>query len=550
MPIAQNAKDVTNEESTAVKTRDRFMLMIMVHALRSWKRTRVSVRTITEPLAQKGAFSVNRLSIFLLSGLLAFADEPIVFRSDVALVRVDAQVVDRNNRAITGLQAEDFVLLEGGQKRDIRNFEAEDMPMDVLFLLDVSGSMQSHVQRIASAADQALRVLGPDDRVGIMVFDRASRVRMPFRKNGDVVVRELENVLNQESFDGGTDITRGLLDAATYVQREGRRNARHAIVILTDDQTERGKDVDGVMRALTRSDSVLSALIAPDAMGGRYGQGGGGNYPSGRGGGGWPSSGGGMGGPLGGIILGRRGPYGGGYPGGGGGYPGGGGGPIILGRGRTSSAGTEEIAKRSGGDSMRVDDAAALEQTLTRLRQRYALHYNLADASKPGDERDIELRLSDAARRRYPGSEVRFRRAHIAEDGNPSDESVMISRTPTNTRNTRSDDDQPSPGLRRRRPAVNEDGSRIDPNGVPEPQQRSSPSSSPQPESQAATTGGWRRTSDPAPVPPAAEPERTPVPTPAAKTSSAPPPPSATQKEDAPQPAGGGWRRVKPGEQP
>src|SRR5215210_2469334 len=128
----------------------------------------------------------------MLSGLLAFAEEPIVFRSDVALVRVDAQVVDRNNRAITGLQVEDFVLRQGGQKREIRNFEAEDMPMDVLFLLDVSGSMQPHVQRVASAAEQALRVLGPDDRVGIMVFDRSTRVRMPFRKNGDVVVRELE----------------------------------------------------------------------------------------------------------------------------------------------------------------------------------------------------------------------------------------------------------------------------------------------------------------------------------------------------------------------
>ena len=468
-----------------------------------------------------------------MTGLLAFAEEPIVFRSDVALVRVDAQVVDRNNRAITGLQLEDFVLLEGGQRREIRNFEAEDMPMDVLFLLDVSGSMQPHVQRIASAAEQALRVLGPDDRVGIMVFDRATRVRSRFRRNGDAVVRELENVLNQETFDGGTDITRGLMDAASYIQREGRRNARRAIVILTDDQTERGKDESGVLRALSRGDSVLSALIAPDAMGGRYGRSGGGNWPS-AGGGGWPS-GGGMGGPLGGIIFGRRGPYGGGYPGGGSRYPGGGGGPVILGRGNTSSAGTEEIAKRSGGDSMRVDDSAALEQTLTRLRQRYALHFNLAEGGSTVNERDIQLQLSDAARRRYPGSEVRYRRAHAASDGAQSDEGVMVSRTPSNPRATRSEDQSPPP-LRRRRPAVNDDGTRIEPDLPP---QAAPPSGS-----QSTSGAGWRRVDEPEPAKPTSEAPRTPAP---ADGVSPTPPPSV---QDAAPQQGGGWRRVKPNEQP
>ena len=69
------------------------------------------------------------LSAFVfLSIPLAAAEEDITFRSDVSLVRVDAQVVDRNNRAITGLKIEDFVLIEDGQKQPIRNFESEDMP--------------------------------------------------------------------------------------------------------------------------------------------------------------------------------------------------------------------------------------------------------------------------------------------------------------------------------------------------------------------------------------------------------------------------------------
>jgi len=148
---------------------------------------------------------------------------------------------------------------------------------------------------------------------------------------------------------------------------------------VTDDQTEFNRDEAGVGRAFERADAVLSALIAPDAMAGRHG---GGGYP---GGGGGPSVGGG--GPLGGIIFGRRNPYPGG--GGGGRYPGYG--------GHTQSAGTAQIARDSGGDSMPVDDAYGLETTLSRLRQRYALYFYLPAG---GEERSITVDLADAANRR------------------------------------------------------------------------------------------------------------------------------------------------------
>src|SRR6185369_6221770 len=181
------------------------------------------------------------------------ADPSVTFRSDVSLVRVDAQVVDRENRPITGLRVEDFVLREEGKQLEIRNFLNEKMPVDVLLLLDVSRSMEPHVQRIASASHQALRTLGDQDRVAIMVFDTSTRIRMPFRASRQDAERELGRVLDQESFEGGTDITRGLLDAADYMAQHGRRDARRAIVILTDDQTQRDRNEAAVLRALTRA---------------------------------------------------------------------------------------------------------------------------------------------------------------------------------------------------------------------------------------------------------------------------------------------------------
>jgi hypothetical protein len=339
-----------------------------------------------------------------------------------------------------------------------------------------------------------------------MVFDRTTRVRLPFRNSLDDVERELESLINQEDFNGGTDITRALYDAANYISREGRRDARRAIVILTDDQTERNRDVEGVSRALARADCVLSLLLAPDAMGSYYpgsgGRTGGGTWPGGSTGSTWPG-GGSPGGPLGGIILGRRGPYGGRGPGG----------PM---RGpHTSSAETGEIARRSGGDMMPVDDASALETTLERIRQRYALHFNVPPDAKAGEQRNIEVALADNIRRRYPDAEVRYRRVYFAPTGGggtavaaaqgPADSTGGTPVQPT------VDSERP---VQRRRPAVSSDGPQTGPldANASRDEQPATTSARPrltrhmdEPSSQSGPLepqcGGWHKVDEPAPPP-------------------------------------------------
>ena len=64
---------------------------------------------------------------------------------------------------------------------------------------------------------------------------------------------------------------------------------------------------------------------------------------------------------------------------------------------------------------MAVEDASSFENTLARIRERYALYFYLPEGGKPGDERKIEVELSDAARQSYPGAEVRYRRSYQAE---------------------------------------------------------------------------------------------------------------------------------------
>jgi VWFA-related protein len=319
-------------------------------------------------------------------------DPPYTFRSDVSLGRVDAQVVDADNHPVRGLRVQDFILRVDGKPQEIRNFQSERMPVDVVLLLDVSRSMEPHIQRVASASHEALRALGDQDRVAILVFDRFTRVRMPFRSGRQEAERELESLFGRETFEGGTDITRGMLDTASYIAQNARRDARRAIVIVTDDETERNRDEAAVLQALTRADSVLSALIAPDAL--HTGSGSGRRSLT--------------------DEYGARDRYGNPIPPSFGSY-------RMRGP-RTQSAGTPEIANQSGGDSMDLDQGSAFERTLARIRERYALYFYLPDGVQPRETSSVEVELSNAARKRYPRAEVHYRRSYLAPNASTETE--------------------------------------------------------------------------------------------------------------------------------
>ncbi|MGA7409755.1 MAG: VWA domain-containing protein [Bryobacteraceae bacterium] len=418
-------------------------------------------------------------------------DDTVVFKSDVALTRVDAQVVDRDGRAVTGLQVEDFVLKVDGKVVPIRNFASEDMPIDILLLLDVSGSMGPHVQRIAQAAQQALNVLTDKDRMAIMIFDTNTRLRLPFKSNHSDVTSELNRIIRSERFNGGTRITRAMLDAAAYLQKQARPEARRAIVILTDDQTQDEEDEARVESALAHANAIMSFLQAPyEPPTGPYGSPGGGGHR--RSPGTWGS---------------------GGTWGTGGSWPTGGGGIGIPGRGgmggvdMSHTAGTATIAGDSGGDVMQISDASALEDTLARLRQRYALHYYLPEGSRPADQRTVLVTLSQDAKRRYQEAEVRYRRVYMAGNNGERSGPTVVTKTRAPVEEVSdpaatATDSQPT--LKRKRVAVNEDtnGPRtVDPEPQSSGPQPDPAPAQPSPPSTQAPGQGWPKADPPNPPP-------------------------------------------------
>ncbi len=117
---------------------------------------------------------------------------------------------------------------------------------------------------------------------------------------------------------------------------------------------------------------------------------------------------------------------------------------------------------------MSVNDSSALEETLLRLRQRYSIFFSLPDGVKPGEERNIQVDLASAARRRYSDAEVRYRRVYMTADGGSEAQPVRVTRAPANrdysdvpSSSTASSSDASQQTSPRRRTAVNQDGSPV-----------------------------------------------------------------------------------------
>ena len=123
---------------------------------------------------------------------------------------------------------------------------------------------------------------------------------------------------------------------------------------------------------------------------------------------------------------------------------------------------------------MSVNDASALEDTLSRLRRRYTLYFSLPEGMQPGQERNVEVDLAKDARERYRDAEVRYRRTSMLSDGSSSNDNtpLRVTHAPSEDRYSTPPalSDPSAPTTKHRRVAVNEDGSPIAP-ADPEKQQ-------------------------------------------------------------------------------
>jgi len=99
---------------------------------------------------------------------------------DVDLVLVNATVTDQLNRYVSGLESEHFQLWEDKVEQKVSYFNAEDVPISVGVIFDVSGSMKEKMTTARNAASTFLKTGNPDDEYFIVTFANRPEVAADF----------------------------------------------------------------------------------------------------------------------------------------------------------------------------------------------------------------------------------------------------------------------------------------------------------------------------------------------------------------------------------
>src|ERR1700730_8082810 len=162
-------------------------------------------------------------------------DEPIRLRGE--LVVLDAQVLHKKTAlAVDNLVREDFIVYEDGVKQHISHFSRDKLPLSVIVLVDVSGSVWPDLkqfERLRPGALEALKLLKREDEVALMQFAPMATLVQPFTRDRDLVVNALGR-LNGRG-ERGTSVDEGILKAADYMRSASNSDSRRAIIAITDD---------------------------------------------------------------------------------------------------------------------------------------------------------------------------------------------------------------------------------------------------------------------------------------------------------------------------
>ncbi len=196
------------------------------------------------------------LFILLAFCLNIFAQDDDPIKVDTTIVRLNIGVSDRQGRAITTLNKDNFTVFEDGVKQNILSFQPTVTPFSVVLLLDMSGSTLSFRQNIQQSAYRFVDTLSPDDRIAVIEFYDKVNLRNDFTSDRRIIA----NSITVANGKGKTQFYKALELALEKLSKE--KNRRKAIICLTDGIDTALQDKDRSFLSKLDENQVPTAINA------------------------------------------------------------------------------------------------------------------------------------------------------------------------------------------------------------------------------------------------------------------------------------------------
>lgn len=189
----------------------------------------------------------------------AAAQGPPTFGSDAELVRVEV-LVTRKGAPVRGLTAADFEVRDSGRIQTLEPLHAEEAPIDVVLVLDLSQSVQgAKLTALRDAAGAFLDGLRPDtERAALIVFHEEVQRIEPLTPD----LGRIRAALQAVAARGST----ALVDATYSGLRLVEPSARRTVVVVFSDGLDSLSWLTPaqVVEAAGRTQALVYAVAARD----------------------------------------------------------------------------------------------------------------------------------------------------------------------------------------------------------------------------------------------------------------------------------------------
>lgn len=178
---------------------------------------------------------------------------------DVELVVLHVTVRDRKGRLVTGLQKQDFQVLEDGVPQTIQVFQREDVPVAVGLIVDNSGSMGPKRKDVTAAALAFARSSNPQDEMFVVNFNERVSFGLPNSRLFSASPAELTNALNGVPAYGMTALYDAAETGLTHL-KEAKLDKKVLIVISDGGDNASHCRLGQVLRSAETSNAIIYTI--------------------------------------------------------------------------------------------------------------------------------------------------------------------------------------------------------------------------------------------------------------------------------------------------
>src|SRR3954470_19334949 len=184
---------------------------------------------------------------------LAAQQQP-TFKAGTQVVSIFATVTDTQKRLVSGLAQDDFNVFDNEKPQPVVYFDNSIRPINVVVMLDTSGSMTLTIDLLKLAAEQFLLRLLPEDKGRVGAFNDKIQFNARWSNDRDQMITDAKNL----DFGNGTR----LWDAAAASLDELKNiDGRKVILLFTDGDDTESKTRLGTVMDRARAEEVMIYAI-------------------------------------------------------------------------------------------------------------------------------------------------------------------------------------------------------------------------------------------------------------------------------------------------